>query len=84
MFHWCESAGDFSAAWDEAWRVLRPGGIFHARFLIQDFASDTKTGWFLIDGTALREKVMRCGGEWLEVLQAEEESARFTLKKPAR
>jgi SAM-dependent methyltransferase len=96
VLHWSCDATVFNAVWDEAWRVLRPGGLFLVRCLMRDalptavplgsgrFRLDSGAEWFLPDGALLDSVLARCGGKWLASPEAGAHgSATMLARKPA-
>ncbi|HEV2147279.1 MAG TPA: class I SAM-dependent methyltransferase [Longimicrobiaceae bacterium] len=82
VLHFARDPDHFAAMLAEAWRVLRPGGIFFARLAsdigIEDrvrslggrrFALPDGTERFLVDEAMLRDAAARLGAESLEPLR---------------
>jgi ubiquinone/menaquinone biosynthesis C-methylase UbiE len=82
VLHWSADAAAFDAAWREAWRALRPGGVFCARLRIRDFATASESGWFLADRQRVEDAVAQGGGEWLEPITRDGDSALLIVRKP--
>jgi tellurite methyltransferase len=93
VLHWCADAAAFDRAWKEAWRVLRPGGVFGARLRLRDFAPgaaplgagryrlETGAEWFLAERADLEARVSRAG-EWLQAPVSDGDgTARLILRK---
>ena len=82
VLHWSAHAAAFEAAWREAWRVLRPGGLFCARLRFREFSAP-EANWFLADRGMLDALAAGGGGEWVEPATRDGDSGMFLLRKPA-
>ncbi len=61
VLHWASDTEEFETMWMEAWRVLKPGGIFFATRRTE--SQDAK--WFHADRVLIEALVEKCKGEWL-------------------
>lgn len=61
VLHWASDAEEFESMWMEAWRVLKPGGIFFATLRTE--SQDAK--WFHANPVLIETLVEKCKGEWL-------------------
>lgn len=89
VFHWSADEAAFCAAWDQAWRVLRPGGVLLARSLVRDAraeAADDRMpgvaarggarGWAYVPPRPFLDTVLaRRGAVWLWPPRAHPEAA---------
>lgn len=96
VFHWAAHEAAFRAAWDEAWRTLRPGGALAVRCLMREELPEAVpvpgTGrhrlshgaeWFLPTRALLDDLLARGAGMWGEppCSAGTPGSARFTVRK---
>jgi len=86
VLHWCADESAFRAAWAEAWRVLKPGGVFVARcrMFVEGLEADGASPWFLPTPALLEDQRARVGGEWRvpPVLAGASDLIRFAVVKP--
>jgi SAM-dependent methyltransferase len=96
VLHWSENAAHFGIMWNEAWRVLRRGGLFHVRCLLRDALPsalpidedrhrlDSGAVWFLPERAQLEALLAHSGGTWLVPPAADAQGAAvMTARKPA-
>lgn len=77
VLHWSPDHAAFQASWDEAWRVLRAGGLFQVRCLLRDAAPaavalgggryrlDSGAEWLLPSRADLDAALAAAAGEWV-------------------
>jgi 2-polyprenyl-3-methyl-5-hydroxy-6-metoxy-1,4-benzoquinol methylase len=73
VLHWAADAVAFEAMWDEAWRVLKPGGLFLARARMQARVASEDAlrvpssagAWFLAGRALLDASLQRARGVWI-------------------
>jgi SAM-dependent methyltransferase len=94
VLHWTEDAAALAVVWKEAWRVLRPGGLFFGRLRIAPPIGSNgrrreaaevpvpSDPWTRILPAALEGLVAETGGAWLLPLEKTEDSAVFHVHKP--
>lgn len=95
VLHWAADAAAFDAIWNEAWRVLRPGGLLVARLLCRDAFQDadplgggrfrlaTGAEWFLAGMDGMEARVIRAGGGMESAPAEEKGKVLLTARKPA-